>query len=295
MKKPYLGVLIHTPRHADYSVSDALGHLQNMIDHIFSANSDGKGVKIQESSWHLDVPSNNQLLRYSGDDITSWRHCAETYGDHLAAIGGTIKCKKGLASALVDIRMCVHLPLPQTHPHFQGERTIFMAIPEIVWRNIDPAAFADQICQIACALKATYACLDTAWLPITSLHTAPFRLLCENGQDIDPEDRLPGIYWGQYITPQMTAATASLDDIAVQAPCEARKIHAEGELRGVWLQLPSTPIQTPIESRHALRRYFERSLYALSPEIVKRYSHMAFRLIDFDMLPLLPEERHMAE
>jgi len=295
--KPDLCVLIHTSRFANYSVSDAMEYVQNMMDYVFSTDDSRKSVQILESSWHLStLNSGGFLLRYSGDDITSWRQDVGKYGDDVAWAGGTIWIRRGKSKDEMQVRLYFHHEFPMGNPKYQGEKSIFLMIPERLWRGMDPVVFSDLICKTACALNATYAYADVAWLPVTTLHFAYFRSLCENGKELDPEEKLPGIFWGQYVTQKMVEATATIDEIAAQAPCDVKKVYSGADQRGVWLQLSSNPNNASIESRQVLRRYFDRSLYTLSPKLVKERSQIKIiKSIDFDTLPLLPEEKFMLE
>ena len=150
------------------------------------------------------------------------------------------------------------------------ERRISGMIPRPLWEHMDQSEFIAAFQQTCITCNASYACIDRASIfgRIASIHQGWFRYHGVNKDEIDPETRLPGIQWSQYITESFVQGNGGLSRVLNEAPCAI--IQPLGE--GLWLQTSPHLWKCFPQKRLALRRYFTPSLYDidLRQEMSKR-------------------------
>lgn len=165
-----------------------------------------------------------------------------------------------------------------TVPIICDERVITIDISKSIWDSINQEEFLQGIKIACCTLEATYACRDYEAIVAKSICTGGFRYFGVNSYRINPETRLPGIYWAQYVTQEMVKETGNLQEIENEARCEVKDILCKN--KGIWLQLTHDFWKTQREDRLALRKYSSRSLYMLS-------LHDIAKCIRRDMIPVI--------
>ena len=172
-----------------------------------------------------------------------------------------------------------------------GAREVYMRIPGNLWRKIDEKRFADTVVHACQALGATYASID-AVAATSSVHESLYRRFGKESDKIDPETRLPGVYWGQFASFRRLENTLSKEALLNGAvPEEAAECTVHEGADGVWLQLSDDIFQPSVEIRRAFRRYFHASLYDLSPEALARGMITSHDERAIRMMPLYDEER----
>ena len=176
-----------------------------------------------------------------------------------------------------------------TNPITKNERKVEIRIPKAVAKQIGMETLLIQMRDLCHRVHATYAFMDLAPFLQKSIYHDTFRYWGKNTVSIDPETRIPGIHWLQFLSEKMVSNTDTLENIAANAPCTKAIIDREGPIPGVWLQLSDNLWKDPPPIYYAYRKYFEKSLYELDLALVAKCMPEIDILLQY--LPLSPEER----
>ena len=176
-----------------------------------------------------------------------------------------------------------------TNPIIKNERTIEIRIPKAVAKQIGMEMLLIQMRDLCHRVHATYAFMDLILFMQRSIYHDSFRCWGQNNVSIDPETRIPGIHWLQFLSEKMVSNTDTLENIAANAPCTKAIVDREGLVPGVWLQLSNNLWKEPPPIYNEYRKYFEKSMYELDLyEVAKCFPE---RDILLQYLPLSQEER----
>ena len=162
-------------------------------------------------------------------------------------------------------------------------------IPKAVAKQIGMETLLIQMRDLCHRIHATYAFMDLVPFMQRSIYHDSFRYWGKNNVSIDPETRIPGIHWLQFLSEKMVSNTDTLENIAANAPCTKAIVDREGPIPGVWLQLSNNLWKEPPPIYYTYRKYFEKSLYELV--LSEAAKCLPERDVLLQYLPLSQEER----
>jgi hypothetical protein len=285
----FVGLLIHVPQLTDTYRYNVFTQIRLLLDAIED------GLSPVEEQWYVTSEASKMMLTwdYLAEATEQWyNHVSEMQksccflAGNVAFFAGAKTAKRVTFSATIKPLPCVEFPLPWM---LKNERQVNMEIPKETWDGMDQMTFLDTLKAACCTLGASYACIDHELIIAKDIDSAGFRLYGEHADEIDPESRLPGVYWGQFVSPRMIERTGSIAQIVMEAPCKVREIINLFGVEGLWLQLTAGIWQTPKENRISFRQYFADSLYVPSLRVIAGHSISEF-LTRIVMLPLTDDE-----
>ena len=139
-------------------------------------------------------------------------------------------------------------------------KSLYIEIPRIVWKKIDRNAFITEIISVCTHIYASYACIDTlALLTHPDIYTCGYRLFCPEAKDIDPESKLPGVFWWQYFSEDMIGRNYhpidSISDIFEKHRFDQDRYMYE-------VQLSNSIDKLSITTRMVFRNIYSHALYS---------------------------------
>ena len=290
-KQPGVLVFIHIPYINGSYAMNCLQVLRSYLDLLECHLSDF----MEEWRVYRNKRDAYREWHYSQENTADWKNDRYEMADQIAFISIDLRYKEKDASGFVSLSATVkrwdwgHIPMTK------DERKVFIHMTKRLWLLLDTTELLEITKQAVLILGASYACIDSNRIVPASIYTAPFRLCSENTHLIDPEERIPGIFWWQYISEKMIRAVSCTHEYLIKAPCDYSEIGYEHQAQGVCLQLCKKLSLKPGESellaqKLQLRAYLEPFLYHPSIDLLLQYHNDPFTRYDFELMPMTQEE-----
>ena len=116
-----------------------------------------------------------------------------------------------------------------------------------------------------------------------SIFTANLRLFSLTARDYDEEEKIPGIYWGQYLSVNMFDDDM-VERIKANYDPELIRVLYQEKTCGLWLQTSCTLNSDTMEQHKRLYGFLGENTYIIDDETVKKYRKLQPWL--FDRYPL---------
>lgn len=98
-----------------------------------------------------------------------------------------------------------------TTPMVRAEQKLYMDMYPYLWKRIRCNIY--KIIQIMCKrLRTSYVVVDEYGLVPRTIYTANMRLISLHPERVNPEDKIPGIFWMQFIGERMIKETCTAEE-----------------------------------------------------------------------------------
>ena len=260
-------LMIHIPK----SVGDCSHEMVEQLRRICDVC--GKSLKLRKEWFYICLDDEENTVAVYVHDLEksltlqeNWEKIDQEKWLHVS--GGAYYAEEG-SSKLVAISFAGVLSAhAQASPLFDiqnNERWITICIDAQLWKDINQDTFLQTVKEICIALGATYACIDES-IPQNGMHGSWFRLFAQDCDDVDIEERLPGIYWTQMVSQTMVAKTGHIQNIIENIPCEyVERINNNGNDM-LWMQITEDFGKASQKKRLSLREFFKDAIYQPSIE-----------------------------
>lgn len=283
---PDVCVMIHIPFPNDqysFHAFEAIGMLSQCIQNFAPLTSES--WSITGDDYGLQRIQRSDSAKQTNDYNSIRTLFLSASQAHVAAVYN-INGRKGT----VDYTVTIKESTKYSTPIIKGERTLNLTISALLWKTISSDSFIQVLQSVCLLLSATYACIDTADICPNNIYTGGFRYFSDIAHKINPESKLPGVYWAQFISSEMVASTHNIHHIIRDAPCLAKELSMGEHSSKMWIQLPHDIWKPQIDERLKLRLFFQESLYPLSMDLLRKYSKSFFPRINLELLPLTKAE-----
>ena len=291
--KTSVNLFIHIPEiHQEYA-QNCLKMVREYLDFF------EQYMEIYTEEWN--VYQNNikrlKIWRYNPENKTSCLNDFDNMLINIAYVAVHLKYKYHDSEHDLSIIATINRLDYGNTPMIKNERKIDIRINNRFWKLLDITQLIDITNRSIVLLGSTFACIDYNSISPHSIYSTAFRLCTEDTYLIDPEERIPGIFWWQYISYKMLSAVSCTPDYIKKAPCrccEIPDIESKKAL-GIELQLSSALEITTDKDRLRLRIYLQQFLYQPSLNLLVQYYNDPLVGYDFSMMPMTMDELHIAQ
>lgn len=266
------------------------------VDGVFEQVKEFVGVLNKELSYTgerwiklSDHSIPNVIKEYTSDTIHELRADYDETKYEVYALSAEVYYSLGAKKSKVIFS--ANLKKSDLAPAHDGREYNFeILFTKAVWDRINLFTFITAVQKTCCKLNVMYACVDLGSCVPRKIRQSMFRIASNISDQTNVYSYLPGIFWGQYITPQMCEKIGMNYSFLDNAPCSLVQDISSYEARGKWLQISSKVWTTSREQRLLLREYFSKYLYPVSTERIAGLKHDPFSQFSIDLLPLKDEE-----
>ena len=291
--KTSVNLFIHIPEiHQEYA-QNCLKTVREYLDFF------EQYMEIYTEEWN--VHQNNikrlKIWRYNPENKTSCLNDFDNMLINIAYITVYLKYKYNDSEHELSIVATINRLDYGNTPMIKNERKIDIRINNRFWKLLDVTQLIAITNKSVVLLGSSFACIDYNGISPHSIYSTAFRLCTENTYLIDPEERIPGIFWWQYISFKILSAVSCKQDYIINAPCRCFEIY-DKEIRkpiGIDLQISSVLENTSNEDRLQLRLYLQQFLYQPSINLLEKCYNDPLIGYDFSMMPMTIEELHFAQ
>ena len=306
MDNSYISFLLHMSKPDPEFGTKVARHLRALLD-IF--RSDGllsdEDVTVYADDCGHTMPKLSSVPANTPDESKSWIDKVKGYGRGIQYIVASIYQKSIGSKRIGTVSLRTYVCRSQTYhsPMIKDEQVVIGMMHQKMWARIDKARFQAAILEACVDLGISYAAIDNANLGLDSIYHGNFRVLAADGLGVDPETRLPGICWAQYLSTGFIARNPGLSEIPwnqyadqgfsdeIGFSIESIRGATIDDLKGFWVQLTPEIKDAVLAYRMKFRRFFSGALYKLS---LQRFAdlncHRDNCTIDLSLIPLFPEE-----
>ena len=152
-----------------------------------------------------------------------------------------------------------------------NEQTINILIDETMWEYSQNRIFS-RIIELCRNTSISYVAADKETIAPQSIYHAQLRFFSQREAiSINPETKVPGIYWTQYISTKMLSNETLNDICNLPSPASYTKVEGkQGD--GVWIQTSSRINDDTKELHKVLYSILKRDSYSLDSEKVLIYA-----------------------
>lgn len=285
-------IMVHFPSHVTHDPVRLLEQLRKLLD-ICEENSTSFIERWERTSDAKIRNGSAQAPCYlSSSDMNLWPEIIETLSNDACSIT-MFSCIDHYRNVDHQISLIATIKKSNryTMPMINDEKIIRIDISNWVWQHLNQEKLIEALQNTCLILGATYACIDLPLLCPLSIYAGGFRTFCSEADTIDPETKIPGIQWGQFISAKMLTPSGSDRFASLQTSFGTIKALED---KGLWVQLSDNILHPDQKSRMLFREYFSDSLYNLSLDIIAG-TISPTQQFSIQMLPLTDSEKQIIQ
>lgn len=135
-------------------------------------------------------------------------------------------------------------------------------IPGEIWQYADQEKLITAFRESCKEMDASFGCINCDE-PRWRLEECPYVYLHADSDEEDFLDRIPGIFWAQWVNESLIKNTGSIQWVCENAPYELKKTYDTQSGKYLWMQSAGDIDSFTYEKKLLIRAFFEESLYAL--------------------------------
>lgn len=136
-------------------------------------------------------------------------------------------------------------------------------IPGEIWQYADQEKLITAFRESCKEMDAAFACINCDE-PRWRLSECPYVYLRDEKNEGDYTlDRVPGIFWAQWIKESLFKNTGNIQWVYENAPYEMKKVYDTASGKGLWMQSSGEIDSMSYEQKLLIRSFFKDSLYDL--------------------------------
>ena len=172
---------------------------------------------------------------------------------------------------LISMRICIDRSESISVGIVKNEQSILYEIYKSFWKK-NHVELMEMIKKCCAILPLSYACVDFYQLVPQSIYHGNIRMMGFQAEKVNPEEKIPGVYWAQFVSKKMFSSSGSLTQLVEKLSKDriSSCILNNSATEGLWIQTATSLEKDSLEDHICFLNTLIRSTYQLDKKQIER-------------------------